>query len=334
MSTYPYYRARRLRRTEHLRRLVSESSLNHDDLILPIFVCDANSHLAGPIDSMPGINRYALGSKNFFKLIDSCVENKISTIAIFPVISSELKTPDGSAALDENNLIIQTTQSIKNFSAKLTIIADIALDPFTTHGQDGIFNEKGYIDNDKTIEILCKQAIQYAQAGVDILAPSDMMDGRISEIRKVLEKKCFFNTIIMAYAAKYASAFYGPFRDAVGSKQSLGNANKKTYQMDPANVKEALREVSMDIEEGADLIMIKPGMPYLDIISLVSKTYNYPIFAYQVSGEYAMIKAASQHGWINHDDAVMESLLGFKRAGAIGIFSYFAIEAAKLLAKH
>lgn len=331
MSTYPYYRARRLRRKDHLRRLVSEYSLSPNDLILPIFICEANSTLDGPINSMPEIYRHSLGSRSFFKLIDSCVEHQISTIALFPVISTELKTIDGKIALKEDNLVVQATRLIKERTKKLAIVADIALDPYTSHGHDGVLDNHGYVDNDKTIDILCQQALLYAKAGVDIVAPSDMMDGRIQAIRKTLEEKDFFHTIIMAYAAKYASSFYGPFRDAVRSITLLGNEDKKTYQMDPANVKEALREIAMDIEEGADLIMIKPGMPYLDIIYRASSTFNYPIFAYQVSGEYAMVKAASQQGWINQDHAILESLLCFKRAGATGIFSYFAIEAAKLL---
>jgi porphobilinogen synthase len=278
---------------------------------------------------MPGVNRVSLDL--LFGVAEECVALGIPVMALFPVIDASLKTPDGKEAFNPNGLIPAAVRELKKRFPNLGIMTDVALDPYTSHGQDGVLDEQGRILNDETTAILVQQAIAQAQAGVDIVAPSDMMDGRIGKIREALEEKKLIHTRIMAYSAKYASAFYGPFRDAVGSAKNLGKADKKTYQMDCANTDEALREVALDISEGADMVMVKPGMPYLDIVRRVRDEFNYPTYAYQVSGEYAMLKAAAQNGWLDHDAVMMESLLAFKRAGADGILTYFALEAARLI---
>jgi porphobilinogen synthase len=278
---------------------------------------------------MPGVSRLSLDK--LMPVAEDCVKLGIPAMALFPVIRAELKTPDGKEAFNPNGLIPQAIKELKKQFPNLGIMTDIALDPYTSHGQDGIIDADDYVINDSTVDALVKQALTHAQAGADIVAPSDMMDGRIGAIRDSLEAHGFIHTQIMAYSAKYASAFYGPFRDAVGSAGNLGKSDKKNYQMDPANSDEAIREVALDIEEGADMVMVKPGMPYLDIVRRVKEELGYPTFAYQVSGEYAMIKAAAQNGWINEEAIMMESLLAFKRAGADGILTYFARDAARLL---
>jgi porphobilinogen synthase len=276
---------------------------------------------------MPGVERLSLDL--LMHVADQCVQLGIPVMALFPVISAELKTPDGKEALNPKGLVPTAVTQLKKHFPDLGIMTDVALDPYTSHGQDGLLDENGYILNDQTLTVLTEQALTQAHAGVDIVAPSDMMDGRIGAIRLALEGENLIHTRIMAYSAKYASAFYGPFRDAVGSAKNLGKSDKKTYQMDPANSDEALKEVGIDINEGADMVMVKPGMPYLDIVRRVKDTFKVPTFAYQVSGEYAMIKAAAQNGWLDHDAVMMESLLAFKRAGADGILSYFSIDVAK-----
>jgi porphobilinogen synthase len=278
---------------------------------------------------MPGVNRVSLDL--LFNVAQECVDLGIPVLALFPVIDTALKTPDGREAFNPKGLIPNAVRELKNRFPNLGIMTDVALDPYTSHGQDGVLDEQSRILNDETTAILVQQAIAQAEAGVDIVAPSDMMDGRIGKIREALEQKKLIHTRIMAYSAKYASAFYGPFRDAVGSAKNLGKADKKTYQMDFANGDEALREVALDISEGADMVMVKPGMPYLDIVRRVREEFDYPTYAYQVSGEYAMLKAAAQNGWLDHDAVMMESLLAFKRAGANGVLTYFALEAARLL---
>ena len=278
---------------------------------------------------MPGVNRVSLDL--LMPVAKECVTLGIPVLALFPVISSQLKTPDGQEAFNPNGLVPTAVRELKKHFPTLGIMTDVALDPYTSHGQDGVLDDAGRILNDETTAILVKQAVMHARAGVDIVAPSDMMDGRIGAIRAALEKNQLIHTRIMAYSAKYASAFYGPFRDAVGSAQNLGKADKKTYQMDVANSDEALRELALDISEGADMVMVKPGMPYLDIVRRAKDAFSYPTFAYQVSGEYAMLKAAAQNGWLDHDAVMMESLMAFKRAGADGILTYFALEAARLL---
>ena len=278
---------------------------------------------------MPGVNRVSLDL--LFSVAQECVALGIPVMALFPVIDSALKTPDGKEAFNPNGLIPTAVKELKKRFPTLGIMTDVALDPYTSHGQDGVLDSEGRILNDETTAILVQQAVAQAQAGVDIVAPSDMMDGRIRKIREALEQKNLIHTRIMAYSAKYASAFYGPFRDAVGSAKNLGKADKKTYQMDSANSDEAIHEVALDISEGADMVMVKPGMPYLDIVRRVKDTFEYPTYAYQVSGEYAMLKAAAQNGWLEHDAVMMESLLAFKRAGADGVLTYFALEAARLI---
>jgi porphobilinogen synthase len=280
---------------------------------------------------MPGVSRVSLDL--LLGIAQECVDLGIPVLALFPVIDPALKTPDGSEAFNPNGLIPRVVESLKDRFPELGIMTDVALDPYTSHGQDGVLDESGYVLNDETSAILVKQALVQAQVGVDIVAPSDMMDGRIQKIRDALESKGPIHTQIMAYSAKYASSFYGPFRDAVGSAKNLGKSNKKTYQMSFTNTDEALREVGLDIAEGADMVMVKPGMPYLDILRRVKDTYSYPTFVYQVSGEYAMLKAAAEKGWLDHDGVMMESLMAFRRAGADGILTYFAIEAARLLKK-
>lgn len=330
IADFPYARPRRNRKDDFSRRLVRENTLSVDDLIYPVFVQEGES-LLQPIPSMPGQVRYS--PDTLLKVAEECVKLGIPVLALFPSIDNSLKTADGVEATNPNGLIPRVVRSLKKEFPELGILCDVALDPYTSHGQDGIIDENGYVLNDETIAMLRKQALVQAEAGADYVAPSDMMDGRIGAIRQTLEENNFIYTRIMAYSAKYASAFYGPFRDAVGSAGNLGRSNKMTYQIDPANRYEALREVAADIKEGADLVMVKPGMPYLDILREVKDYFKMPTYAYQVSGEYAMIKAAAQNGWLDHDKVMMESLLSFKRAGADGILTYFAIEAAKLLKK-
>lgn len=323
-----FHRPRRLRRTDWSRRLVQENQLSSNDFIYPVFLLEGKNRQE-EVKSMPGVSRVSLDL--LLPIAEDCVKLGIPVMALFPVISSELKTADGKEAFNPNGLIPTAVKELKKHFPNLGIMTDIALDPYTSHGQDGIIDDDGYVINDITVDTLVKQALTHANAGVDMVAPSDMMDGRIGAIRDALEAHSFIHTQIMAYSAKYASAFYGPFRDAVGSAGNLGKGNKKTYQMDPANSDEAIREVALDIEEGADMVMVKPGMPYLDIVRRVKDELGYPTFAYQVSGEYAMIKAATLNGWIDGDAVMMESLLAFKRAGADGILTYFARDAARLL---
>jgi len=325
-----FHRPRRLRRTDWSRRLVQENTLSSNDFIYPVFLLEGKGR-EEEVKSMPGVSRVTLDL--LLPIAQECVQLGIPVMALFPVISSALKTIDGEEAFNPNGLIPLAVKELKKQFPNLGIMTDIALDPYTSHGQDGIIDAEGYVINDITVDALVKQALIHAQAGVDIVAPSDMMDGRIAAIRDALEAHGFIHTQIMAYSAKYASAFYGPFRDAVGSAGNLGKGNKKTYQMDPANSDEAIREVSLDIEEGADMVMVKPGMPYLDIVKRVKDELGHPTFAYQVSGEYAMIKAAANNGWIDGDAVMLESLLAFKRAGADGILTYFARDAARLLSK-
>jgi porphobilinogen synthase len=307
---------------------MQENHLSTDDLIYPVFLLEGTNQ-SQVVASMPGINRVSLDL--LFNVAEECVALGIPVMALFPVIDASLKTPDGKEAFNPNGLVPNAVRELKKRFPNLGIMTDVALDPYTSHGQDGVLDEQGRILNDETTVILVQQAVAQAQAGVDIVAPSDMMDGRIGKIREALEQKSLIHTRIMAYSAKYASAFYGPFRDAVGSAKNLGKADKKTYQMDFGNTDEALREVALDISEGADMVMVKPGMPYLDIVRRVRDEFNYPTYAYQVSGEYAMLKAAAQNGWLDHDAVMMESLLAFKRAGADGVLTYFALEAARLI---
>jgi porphobilinogen synthase len=307
---------------------MQENSVSPNDLIYPVFLLEG-SNQSQAVASMPGVNRVSLDL--LFCVAQECVTLGIPVMALFPVIDSALKTPDGKEAFNPNGLIPTAVKELKKRFPTLGIMTDVALDPYTSHGQDGVLDSEGRILNDETTAILVQQAVAQAQAGVDIVAPSDMMDGRIRKIREALEQKNLIHTRIMAYSAKYASAFYGPFRDAVGSAKNLGKADKKTYQMDSANSDEAIHEVALDISEGADMVMIKPGMPYLDIVRRVKDAFEYPTYAYQVSGEYAMLKAAAQNGWLDHDAVMMESLLAFKRAGADGVLTYFALEAARLI---
>ncbi|QWD62127.1 porphobilinogen synthase [Polynucleobacter sp. MWH-UH25E] len=325
---FPNHRPRRMRRDDWSRRLMLENAVSANDLIYPVFLLEGKGK-SEAVASMPGVNRLSLDL--LMPVAQECVDLGIPVLALFPVIDASLKTPDGKEAFNPNGLIPNAVRELKKHFPNLGIMTDVALDPYTSHGQDGVLDEQGRILNDETTAILVKQAIAHAQAGVDIVAPSDMMDGRIGKIREALEEQKLIHTRIMAYSAKYASAFYGPFRDAVGSAKNLGKADKKTYQMDCANGDEALREVALDISEGADMVMVKPGMPYLDIVRRVREAFDYPTYAYQVSGEYAMLKAAAQNGWLDHDAVMMESLLAFKRAGADGVLTYFALEAARLI---
>ncbi len=327
-AAFPANRPRRLRRDEFTRNLVRENQLSAHDFIYPVFVHEGENRRQA-IASMPGVERLSLDL--LLPVAQECADLGIPYLALFPVIDAELKDPRGSEALNPNGLIPRVVRALKQAVPQLGIMTDVALDPYTSHGQDGVLDEEGYILNDITTDLLVQQALVQAEAGVDMVAPSDMMDGRIGAIRQALEAKGLIHTRIMAYSAKYASAFYGPFRDAVGSAANLGKGNKKAYQMDPGNSDEALREVALDLAEGADLVMVKPGMPYLDIVRRVKDQFQVPTFAYQVSGEYAMLKAAAQNGWLNHDTVMLESLLAFKRAGADGILTYFAIDAAKAL---
>ena len=327
-TPFPLSRPRRLRRDDFTRRLVRENALSVNDLIYPVFVLEGEKRRES-VASMPGVERMSLDL--LLHVAEECVQLGIPVMALFPVISANLKTPDGKEATNPKGLVPHVVSTLKKHFPDLGIMTDVALDPYTSHGQDGLLDETGYILNDITVEVLKQQALTQANAGVDIVAPSDMMDGRIGAIRNALEANGHIHTRIMAYSAKYASAFYGPFRDAVGSAANLGKSDKKTYQMDPGNTDEALREVGLDIAEGADMVMVKPGMPYLDVVRRVKDEFKVPTFAYQVSGEYAMLKAAAQNGWLDHDAVMMESLLAFKRAGADGILTYFAIDAAKKL---
>ena len=325
---FPASRARRLRRDASARALVREHRLCSEDLILPVFVLDGSRQLQD-VASMPGVQRRSVDA--LFPVAEECLQLGIPVMALFPVVDPTLKTPDGSEALNPEGLVPRAVRALKSRFPELGLLTDVALDPYTSHGQDGLLDERGYIINDDTVAVLRKQALLQAQAGVDIVAPSDMMDGRIAAVRSELESAGQIHTRIMAYSAKYASAFYGPFRDAVGSAANLGKSDKKTYQMDPGNSDEALREVALDLAEGADMVMVKPGMPYLDIVRRVKEEFRVPTFAYQVSGEYAMLKAAAANGWLDHDAVMMEALLAFKRAGADGVLSYFALEAARKL---
>ncbi len=321
-------RPRRMRKDEFSRRLMREHHLTSDDLIYPVFVMEGTQKEEA-IPSMPGIKRQSIDL-----IIDTakeCFALGIPAIALFPVIDAKLKTEDAKEAYNSEGLIPKVVALLKQHVPDLGVITDVALDPYTSHGQDGLIDGSGYVLNDETVGVLIKQALSHAKAGADIVAPSDMMDGRIGKIREALEKAGFIHTKILAYSAKYASSFYGPFRDAVGSAKNLGKSDKNSYQMDPANTDEALTEVELDINEGADMVMVKPGLPYLDIVYRVKTTFGVPTYAYQVSGEYAMLKAASQNGWLDEKAVVMESLLAFKRAGADGILSYYAMEVARWL---
>lgn len=325
--SFPLSRPRRMRYSEFSRRLMRENVLSVNDLILPVFVHEL--HEITPVSSMPGVERLSIDA--LVRKAEQAVMAGIPAMVLFPVTAPEAKSLDARAAYDENGLAQRAIRAVKSRFPELGIITDVALDPYTSHGQDGLVNEQGYVVNDETVEILVAQALSHAFAGADVVAPSDMMDGRIGAIREALEEEGFVNTQIMAYSAKYASAFYGPFRDAVGSASAFGKSNKYSYQMDPANSDEALREVALDIEEGADMVMVKPGMPYLDVLWRVKERFEMPTFVYQVSGEYAMIKAASQNGWLDEKACVLESLLAFKRAGADGILSYFSLDVARYL---
>jgi porphobilinogen synthase len=320
------HRPRRMRKHANTRKLMRENSLSCDDLIYPIFITEGNS-VREKIESMPGIERLSIDE--LLKELKELTKLKIPAIALFPVVPMEKKSLDAHEAFNPDGLAQKAVKEVKSKYPDMIVITDVALDPFTTHGQDGIIDSSGYVLNDETVEVLCKQALSHANAGADIVAPSDMMDGRIGSIREELENNGFIHTKILAYSAKYASSYYGPFRDAVGSASNLGTSSKDSYQMDPGNSDEAIREVSLDIEEGADMVMIKPGLPYLDIVYRVKETFGMPTFAYHVSGEYAQLKAASKNGWINEKPVVLETLLSFKRAGADGILTYYAKEAAK-----
>jgi porphobilinogen synthase len=330
LGQFPQVRMRRMRHDDFSRRMMAENSLSPNDFIYPAFLLEGKNKVE-PIKSMPGISRKSLDK--LFADAERCVELGIPALALFPVVSDKLRTENAKEAWNAKGLLPTALRELKKRFPELGLVTDIALDPYTSHGQDGLIDKSGYVLNDETIEVLVKQALCHAEAGSDIVAPSDMMDGRIGAIRAALDDKKFIHTKILAYSAKYASKFYGPFRDAVGSGKMLGKADKKTYQMDPANSDEALWEVGLDLQEGADMVMIKPGMPYLDIVRRVKDTFKAPTFVYQVSGEYAMLKAAAQNGWLEERACVLESLLAFKRAGADGILTYFALDAATWLAE-
>jgi len=327
-DNYPGVRMRRMRRDDFSRRLMREHRVTVDDLIYPVFVLDGKERRE-PVASMPGVERLSLD--RLLPVAEECVRLGVPVLALFPVIEGALKTPDGREATNADGLVPRTVRALKQAFPQLGVMTDVALDPFTTHGQDGLIDDGGYVLNDETIEVLVRQALVQAESGVDIVAPSDMMDGRIGAIRSALESRRFIHTRIMAYSAKYASAFYGPFRDAVGSAGNLGKSNKMAYQMDPANTDEALREVGLDLQEGADMVMVKPGMPYLDIVRRVKDEFRAPTYVYQVSGEYAMLMAAARNGWLDERKVIMESLLAFKRAGADGVLTYFALQVARWL---
>ncbi len=325
---FPAIRMRRMRRDPFSRALMRENTVTVDDLIYPVFVVEG-ANRRDPVATMPGVDRISID--NLLKVAEECVKLGIPVLSLFPNIDASLKTNDGVEATNPEGLIPRAVRELKKNFPELGIMTDVALDPYTSHGQDGTVDEKGSILNDETTEMLVRQALTQAEAGVDIVGPSDMMDGRIGVMRKAFEDKGLIHTRIMAYSAKYASAFYGPFRDAVGSAAALGKADKFTYQMDPANTDEALREVALDIAEGADMVMVKPGMPYLDIVRRVKDEFKVPTYAYQVSGEYAMLKAAALNGWLDHDKVMMESMMAFKRAGADGVLTYFALDIARKL---
>jgi porphobilinogen synthase len=325
---FPTQRPRRLRRDDFSRRLVRENIVTADDLIYPCFVIEGKG-ISQAVPSMPGVERYSID--RLMAVAEQCVALRVPVLAIFPVIEPSIKTPDGRIATDPNGLVPRAVKAVKERFPQLGVLTDVALDPYTSHGQDGVIDDNGYVINEATVEILRDQALVQAAAGVDIVAPSDMMDGRIGSIRQALEGAGHIHTRIMAYSAKYASGFYGPFRDAVGSAKNLGKSDKKTYQMDPANSDEALREVALDLQEGADMVMVKPGMPYLDIVRRVKDTFGAPTFVYQVSGEYAMLKAAAANGWLDERTVALESLLAMKRAGADGVLTYFALDVARWL---
>jgi porphobilinogen synthase len=325
--SFPMNRPRRMRYSDFSRRLMRENSLSVDDLILPVFVHELD-HVT-PVASMPGVERLSLD--DLVRRAEQAVQAGIPALVLFPVTAPDAKSLDARAAYDEDGLAQRAIRAVKSHFPELGVITDVALDPYTSHGQDGLVDGGGYVLNDETVEVLVAQALSHAFAGADVVAPSDMMDGRIGAIREALEEEGFVNTRILAYSAKYASAFYGPFRDAVGSASALGKGNKYSYQMDPANSDEALREVALDLEEGADMVMVKPGMPYLDVVRRVKDQFQVPTFVYQVSGEYAMLKAAAQNGWLDERACVLESLMAMKRAGADGILSYFALDAAAYL---
>jgi len=328
LGQYPHKRMRRMRRDTFSRNLMRENLLTTSDLIYPVFVLDGSKREEAVI-SMPGVKRQSL-DKLLFQA-EECVKLGVPMLALFPVIDAALKTEDAREALNPDGLLPRVVSELKKNFPQLGVMTDIALDPYTSHGQDGLIDASGYVINDETVAVLAQQAQVHAQAGADVVAPSDMMDGRIAAVRAALDRKGCIHTRIMAYSAKYASSFYGPFRDAVGSSGSLGKGNKNTYQMDPANSDEALWEVGLDLEEGADMVMVKPGMPYLDILRRIKDEFKAPTFVYQVSGEYAMLKAAAQNGWLDEQACVLESLLAFKRAGADGILTYFALDAARWL---
>ena len=324
---FPSVRMRRMRRDDFSRRLMRETVLTSDDLIYPVFVLDGKARTE-KVDSMPGVGRMTIDK--LLPVAEQCLELGIPVLALFPVIEQRLKTPDGREAFNPKGLVPRAVAALKKRFPELGIMTDVALDPYTSHGQDGVIDESGYIVNDATLAVLVRQALAQAEAGVEIVAPSDMMDGRIGRIRAALEKAGHIHTRIMAYSAKYASGFYGPFRDAVGSAGNLGGGDKKTYQMDPANSDEALWEVALDLAEGADMVMVKPGLPYLDVLRRVKEEFKAPTYAYQVSGEYSMLRGAVDRGWLP-PSCVLEALLAFKRAGADGILTYFALDAARSL---
>lgn len=330
LSSFPRTRMRRMRRDAFSRRLMQETVLTSADLILPVFVLDGENRVED-VASMPGVQRMSLDK--LYAVAEECLKYGVPAMALFPVVDASLKSLDAAEAYNPKGLVPRVVSTLKQRYPELGIITDVALDPYTSHGQDGLIDDTGYVLNDETIAVLTRQAESHAAAGADVVAPSDMMDGRVRAIRESLDAVGFIYTRILAYSAKYASSFYGPFRDAVGSAGNLGKGNKSTYQMDPANTDEALWEVGLDLQEGADMVMIKPGMPYLDIVRRVKDTYQAPTYVYQVSGEYAMLKAAAQNGWLDERACVMESLLGFKRAGADGVLTYFALDAARWLAE-
>lgn len=324
---HPQYRPRRMRHDEFSRRLMRENTLTSDDLIWPVFVHELDGR--APVGSMPGVDRMSIDE--LLREAEQAMELGVPVIDLFPVIDPSRKSLDAAEAWNPDGLAQRAVRALKQRFPELGVMTDVALDPYTTHGQDGIIDDKGYVLNDITVEALVKQSVSHADAGVDIISPSDMMDGRIGAIRSALDDAGHINTRIMAYSAKYASAFYGPFRDAVGSSGNLGKADKKTYQMDPANGDEAMREIALDLEEGADMVMVKPGMPYLDIVRRVKTEFGVPTFAYHVSGEYAMLKAAAANGWLDERKCVMETMIGFKRAGADGVLTYYAPQIARWL---
>jgi porphobilinogen synthase len=327
-SQYPAVRMRRMRRDPFSRALMRENTVTASDLIYPVFILDGQNQRQ-QVASMPGVERVSVDL--LMKVAEECVALGIPVLALFPVVDQSLKTYDGIEATNPEGLVPRAVRELKRNFPQLGVMTDVALDPYTTHGQDGLPDENGYIVNEQTIEMLTRQALAQAEAGVDIIAPSDMMDGRIGAIRMALEERSFIHARIMAYSAKYASGYYGPFREALGSASNLGKADKNTYQMDPANSDEALREVALDIAEGADMVMVKPGMPYLDVVRRVKDEFKVPTFAYQVSGEYAMLQAAFQNGWLDPDKIILETMMSFKRAGADGVLTYFALDVARRL---